>query len=337
MRSFLNAYTGLRWIKRDLFLTVDIIEGVLGIGYAAGEVQALRTGDKPYPNLPQALVDANYIQSNAYSLWLNDLDASKGEILFGGINTGKFKGDLQTIPVIPNRYDEYTSLIVNMTGIAMKRESGTVQNFTMRPIAVALDSGTSLSYISDHIVEEIYDRIGALYDSVAGIPLIPCKMNESSEEFIFSFMEPEIVVKMDELVIDMDITGPGLEKLFDGDSVCAFGLVPSGGDIDILGDTVLRSAYVVYDLENNEISLAQTVFNSGSDNIIEIKSGKDGLPTASGDPTASITASPSATGTRVEPDTTETSEAAAAPTMRPDLSLGLAAGLAGAGVVFAAM
>lgn len=308
----------------------------MGIGYTAGEVQALRTGKKPYPNLPQALADAKHINSNAYSLWLNDLDASTGEILFGGVNTGKYEGNLQTIPVLSNRRNEYTSLVVNMTGMAMKDKSGSTKNFSMRPIAVALDSGTSLSYISDDIAEEIYDSIGAVFKSVYGVPLIPCSKKKSSEQFIFSFTKPEIVVKMDELVIDMDIRGPGLRDLFDNEPVCAFGLLPSGGDIDIIGDTVLRSAYVVYDLDNNEISIAQTVFNSASNNVVEIKAGKNGLPSATGDASPSITASPSATGGSSNPDTTE-SEGAAAPTMRPDLSLGVAAGLAGAGMMFAAM
>lgn len=48
-----------------------------------------------------------------------------------------------------------------------------------------------------------------------------------------------------------------------------FGILPSSS-IYILGDTFLRSAYVVYDLARNEISLAQTVFNSTENNIIEL-------------------------------------------------------------------
>ena len=48
----------------------------------------------------------------------------------------------------------------------------------------------------------------------------------------------------------------------------------------MLGDTFLRSAYVVYDLDNNEISLAQTDFNSASDNIVEITNGTNGVPGA---------------------------------------------------------
>lgn len=51
-------------------------EGILGIGYTINEVAVGRAGLDPYPNLPQKLKDDGTINSNAYSLWLNDLDAS---------------------------------------------------------------------------------------------------------------------------------------------------------------------------------------------------------------------------------------------------------------------
>ena len=66
-------------------------QGVLGIGYAINEVQVNRANLRSYPNLPLALVDTGHIKSNAYSLWLNDLDASTGAILFGGVNTAKYQ------------------------------------------------------------------------------------------------------------------------------------------------------------------------------------------------------------------------------------------------------
>ena len=59
-----------------------------------------------------------------------------------------------------------------------------------------------------------------------------------------------------------------------------FGIAPSQGTTSVLGDTFLRSAYVVYDLANNEISLAQTNFNSTSSHVVEIGSGAGSVPDA---------------------------------------------------------
>jgi hypothetical protein len=73
---------------------------------------------------------------------------------------------------------------------------------------------------------------------------------------------------------------------------------PSGSII--LGDSFLRSAYVVYDLENNEIAIGQTVFNATSSNIKPIPSGS-GLPGVSSvatavAPTTAVTGLPAPAG-----------------------------------------
>lgn len=92
------------------------------------------------------------------------------------------------------------------------------------------------------------------------------------------------------------------------------GISDAAGSTAVLGDTFLRSAYVVYDLQNNQISLAQTDFNATSSNVVEI--------TASGVPGATMVASPvstlgvSTSGGR-GPQVTAASIAAAAPTPGP--------------------
>src|ERR1700738_2857565 len=64
--------------------TSSASEGILGIGYKINEVQAARLGKQAYDNVPAKMVTDKLISSNAYSLWLNDLDANTGNILFGG-------------------------------------------------------------------------------------------------------------------------------------------------------------------------------------------------------------------------------------------------------------
>ena len=64
----------------------------------------------------------------------------------------------------------------------------------------------------------------------------------------------------------------------------------------MLGDTFLRSAYVVYDLNQNTISLAQTNFNATGDNIMEISN--TSIPDATSVPNAVSTANVGAGGAR---------------------------------------
>jgi hypothetical protein len=47
-----------------------------------------------------------------------------------------------------------------------------------------------------------------------------------------------------------------------------------------MGDSFMRGAYIVYDLANNEISLANTNYDGGDDDILEIGTGSDAVPGA---------------------------------------------------------
>jgi hypothetical protein len=63
---------------------------------------------------------------------------------------------------------------------------------------------------------------------------------------------------------------------------CLLGITPAGNDF-ILGDTFMRSAYIVFDLDNNEISMAQA--NIGeldvqADTILPIGTGPTAVPSA---------------------------------------------------------
>lgn len=316
-------------------------QGVLGIGYVTNEVQATRNRGDPYPNLPQALVDQGYINSNAYSLWLNDLDASRGEILFGGVNTAKYEGSLGTLPVIKARDGVYRELSINMTGLALNDSAGDVQNYSSNyfPFPALLDTGSTLTYLPVRLAADVFETFDVSYDANFGGGFVPCDMAQRTDQIIFSFSEPSIAVDLNELVIDM---GPYTFR--DGTPACVFGITPVDGHIPILGDTFLRSAYVVYDLDNNEISLAKTRFNSAEDEILEIGSGEDAVPDATGVSAAVTSVDATATsGGRVgSPTGTEdvdnpTESPGAAAGLLSELPLTLAAGLAGAGALFAVM
>ncbi|KAJ4289523.1 hypothetical protein N0V90_010852 [Kalmusia sp. IMI 367209] len=252
-------------------------EGILGIGYMVNEVQVNRAQMDPYSNLPQKLVDDKSINTNAYSLWLNDLDASTGSILFGGVDTDKFSGTLSKLPIIPES-GVYAEFIIALTEMGQNGNAGSI--FQNESVAVLLDSGSSLMYLPDNVASALWEAYGATYDSSQGAAFVDCDLanEEGSLDFTFSSDGPTISVPVDELVLVM-----GYQR---GEPVCILGIGPSGDSISVLGDTFLRSAYVVYDLENNQIALAQTQFNSTKSNVEEIQSGTDGVPSATVVPNA---------------------------------------------------
>ncbi|KAB8416401.1 hypothetical protein FH972_024920 [Carpinus fangiana] len=236
-------------------------EGILGIGYAINEVQVNRAGGDQYPNLPLALVNQGTISTPAYSLWLNDLDANTGTILFGGVDTDKYDGTLSTLPIVQES-GVYAEFIIALTALGSNGNSGSVISNTAIP--VLLDSGSSLTYLPNNIVSALYQSISAQYDSSQGAAYVDCSLADQSGSLDFTFSGVTISVPYNELVI--------LGGYNNGQAYCVFGVSPAGDSTSVLGDTFLRSAYVVYDLENNELSLAQTVFNATTSNVQEISS-----------------------------------------------------------------
>lgn len=250
-------------------------QGILGIGYEINEVQVGRAQKSPYKNLPSQMVADGMIQSNAYSLWLNDLEANSGSILFGGVDSQKYTGTLETLP-IQSQSGVFAEFLITLTDLKL----GTQSIASDLALAVLLDSGSSLTYLPDQIVQDIYTGVDGRYDADEGIAYVPCSLADQQGNLTFTFSSPTIAVEMNELVLDL-VTSSGKRPTFeDGTAACLFGIAPAGGGTNVLGDTFLRSAYVVYDLDNNEISLAQTRFNITETRVLEIGTGKNAVPDA---------------------------------------------------------
>ena len=246
-------------------------QGILGVGYQINEALIGTTG-KTYTNVPQQLVDDGVISANAYSLYLNDLDASTGSILFGGVDTAKYNGDLLTVPIIQEQ-GAYQEFVVALSGLTANGESLVSESDAL---GVLLDSGSSLSYLPSSIADKLFDIFNARYSSDAGAAIVSCDLaiQNPNVNVEFSFSGANISVALDELVL---LNGYSRRN----QPICILGISDAGDSTPVLGDTFLRSAYVVYDLENNEISLAQTNFNAtGSSDVREIASGRTGVPGA---------------------------------------------------------
>ncbi|KEY67154.1 hypothetical protein S7711_03014 [Stachybotrys chartarum IBT 7711] len=251
-------------------------QGILGIGYKSNEVQVARSGMAAYDNLPAKMASDGHIASNAFSMWLNNLEASTGSLLFGGVNRAQYQGQLTSVPIqrVGNQFREF---YITLTKLAL---GSTVIDEEMQ-LGVLLDSGSTLTYLPDNLVEAIYNITNAVYQENEGVAFVPCALGEQTANMTFTFSEPAaIAVPISELVIDLvDVTGRQL-SFANGVPACLFGVAPAGDSTIVLGDTFLRSAYVVYDLENNEISLAQTVFNATESDIAEIGTGSRAVPLA---------------------------------------------------------
>jgi len=303
-------------------------EGIMGIGYTLNEAILTTPGAETYVNVPLKMMQSGYINTNAYSLWLNDLDASTGSILFGGVDTAKFTGTLEALPIIKEQ-GVYAEFVIALTGVGMNGNQNSIAGNLNTP--ALLDSGSSLMYLPNNVASAIYTMTGAQYNSQEGAAFIDCSQAYNETTIDFTFSSPTIRVSMSELVIVAGQQG--------GKEICILGIAPADGTTPVLGDTFLRSAYVVYDLSNNEIALAQTNFNSTNSNVQEITnatSTSGGIPGASSVANAVTSVSVASGGARLQGVTVTSAGAAAPATPAPrQFAIGAAVAAAGAGIMMA--
>lgn len=270
-------------LQMGLALHSTVGSGIMGIGYQAGE--SVSTENR-YPNLIDQLVSQNLINLRAYSLYLDDMETSTGLILFGGIDTEKFIGTLKVLPIQKDPQTQtFATFYVLMTSLSMTDQAGKTAVFTNAdfPLSVILDSGTSLTFLPSYLVDAIISELGAVDDSYnSGLIFVDCdwRTTRSNEFLTFGFGGsggPLIHVTLSEVIRSLRNKYPGSPF----NNTCDLG-IRATDTVYLLGDTFLRSAYVVYDIDHNQIALAQANFEATGSNIQEIPSTATGIPLLSG-------------------------------------------------------
>ncbi|KAI1423531.1 aspartic peptidase domain-containing protein [Xylaria sp. FL1777] len=219
--------------------TVDEFSGILGIGH--GENVTIR-----YKNMIDQLADQGTTNTKAFSLALGSKSEQEGVIIFGGLDTSKFSGTLQTQPIIsgPDGIPRYW---INMESLSITPPSGKTKQYSNTSMAVFLDSGATLTLLPTRLASAIAADFGADKTDTNGFYPVDCKFNEQSGTLGFAFTGVTIRVPYREIVREIQ-TAFGTQ--------CYLGISPSD-EFALLGDTMLRSAYVVFDQTNNAIHIAQ--------------------------------------------------------------------------------
>lgn len=269
--------------------------------------------------------------------------------MFGAIDQQKFIGSLAKLPLVSESFSNKTNITsynVRLAGfdLVSPKDKETVKLPDLDSFAI-LDSGSTISLLPEKQVQEIWSEFGVVAFQEVFTPFVDCAYGGKKGEgyiFEFKFDGKTIQVPMQEMVInayediqDVFTQDPTISKLFSGwESACMFGIgstLDFGFDTDqftLLGATFLRSAYVVYDLQNSQLALAQANLNSTKEDIVEIKSGD--LPEATGVksqvtntlPTSTTTAGSSSTSTTSPTSTGQGDKDNAAGSMAPAHLLG---------------
>ena len=266
--------------------------------------------------------------------------AKTGSLLFGGVDTGKYEGNMANIAMYPSAdsgvVDRFS---VAFTSLSITSPSG---SDTLTPTAygeaVVLDSGTTLTYLPDDLANAVYNEVGAVYSSEVEAALCDCYTGDVDGTLNFGFAGANgvtIKVPMSELVSPLFLNDGSQGSFTNGQPACIFGIGPlsslGDGSPILFGDTVLRSAYVVYDLKNFRIGLAPTKFNSTDSNVVAFPSLGASIPSAT-----TVVNEAAVTQTATKGVVGPVPEQTAAPTATNSIGGGLFTGNAGPGFATAA-
>lgn len=244
--------------------------GTLGIGY----------NDSTYSNLPDRLIESGLINSTAYSVWLDDEQATTGSLLFGAIDTAKFSGDL--IRVDASKYtSNYLSFGVYVDSInTTSDDSGVISLSSAElPLSVSLSPSDAISILPADITSQIWELVGATYDEDWERAFISCDAVSSSQTFTIQLAGsdgPIIEATMADLVIPSDEFDDGYYSWGSSsdETLCLFGIQNSStyyyyyDGYYTLGSTLLRRTYTVFDLVNDEVAIAPVNFGSDDSSVV---------------------------------------------------------------------
>jgi len=263
---------------------------LMGLGYSENEATR-----HEYPNVPEVLKSAGVIESRLYSIFLNSFSETSGSILFGGIDTSKFTGALESVNILPSyitgNIDQFvttvTALRANVDGQSNVIFSGGapgVNAYTQNSgsLPVLLDTGSA----AWSVPQEYYPYIASAFPFLDNQGYCPCGDVKATDTITLTFEDTiDIEVPATEFILPLYNATTNLPYIYDrrGDEACALMIVPgepTGFHFQTLGDAVLRSMYVVFDLDNGQMGLAQAATQPSEPNVVTVGSGPSAIASA---------------------------------------------------------
>ncbi|EGW30462.1 uncharacterized protein SPAPADRAFT_157531 [Spathaspora passalidarum NRRL Y-27907] len=212
----------------------NLDEGILGLGFPE------ENGNLSFP---YELKKNGLIDRAAYSLYFNSTNASFGSLLFGGIDHAKYSGNLKSIAAVHNQTISYIAVDVNR--ILMTMNNTTTVVIGNKKTTFMLDTSSSLSRFPMAVLNTMADALGGrVYKETNDLIVQRCP---DTLEFNIDF-DGQLISIPGEAFMYKSIGDHCLIRIQVDD------LTPA------IGQDLLRSMYVVVDLEQEEVSVAEAKF-----------------------------------------------------------------------------
>ncbi|KAK4509655.1 uncharacterized protein ATC70_006957 [Mucor velutinosus] len=257
------------------------MDGIFGLGYPL--ITSPTTSYNPFFFNLKA---QKKIDQNIFSVFLNKSESmdTLGEIVFGGIDKTKYQGPLTYLPLAKTTRisaggrSDYGYWQVFGQGVGATVNGKTTLDAPFKETTqFVFDTGTTLTYLPMNVIEPLFaaaiGNTNLAYDSANNYFQVRCSMAQQNVTLQF-MMSPSANVTDTPVVLNVaiaDVIYPMDSDYMSSASVCMIGIVPTTGQI-FFGESVLRSLYQVYDVDQNRIGIASAI---GSSSFISGATGND--------------------------------------------------------------
>ncbi|CAJ2511690.1 Uu.00g073150.m01.CDS01 [Anthostomella pinea] len=219
--------------------------GILGLEFGVNTSSSSTTRTKG--TMLDALVSKGGISFRQFSVALGCVDKSNGEILFGGLNTGKYVGTLHRLAQEFPAWDRLSRYYVALTNVGYEDQANCVdEHLFPPPHAAVIDFNSLYTYLPAQHVEFIVTYFeGRVYHGTEDLWTVDCHHRQRNATIDIGFDTLLIRVPLHEFIVEAE-------------GVCHLGLrVVIPDSPAILGANFLRAAYVVFDHDSRSIYMAQ--------------------------------------------------------------------------------
>ncbi|XP_003798803.1 pepsin A [Otolemur garnettii] len=226
-----NQIFGLSETEPGSFLYYAPFDGILGLAYPS----ISSSGATPvFDNM----WNQGLVSQDLFSVFLSSNDQSGSVVMFGGIDSSYYTGELNWIPLSSEGYWQITVDSITMNGEPIACSQG---------CQAIVDTGTSLLSGPTSPIANIQSYIGASEDSY-GQMVISCSAINSLPNIVFTINGVQYPVPPSAYILQQN---GGCTSGFQG-----MNLPTASGELWILGDVFIRQYFAVFDRANNQVGLA---------------------------------------------------------------------------------
>jgi hypothetical protein len=273
-----NQQFGLVYDTYDAINNSSQANGILGLAYP----DASSLNDRQQiSSIPFHMANNGLLLENVFSIHTSSIYTNgwSGQLVLGGYNASQFTGNLNYVPVVKTS-NNYTLWQINTQSIQLVQQHQQVIVMDQQtPIITTIDTGTTFSYMDNSFIQPLIQKITGQTENILNSDLgcypVDCSLasspsSNSTIDFIFN-KNTRLSIPLNELIEPIDYTDLKYAKQ------CVFSICPWNTDTKqkrdgptnsassaadstiLLGDSFIRSFYIVFDMGNNQLGFAPSL------------------------------------------------------------------------------